>query len=83
MGKWQVSRNLGGGFLGGILGIAVCSLISPAILAAGCLIGFIAGYWHDQLVSRLRQLYDKLRSIKRLRITSPRQGWLSRGINRQ
>jgi hypothetical protein len=43
------SRNLLGGFFGGILGILAFALIHPSLLPAGCLLGVVIGFWYQEI----------------------------------
>lgn len=51
------SRNLAGGFLGGVLGIFSFKLIYPLFLPLGCIIGVIGGYLYQEIWQYLCQIW--------------------------
>ncbi len=55
--KKVTSRNLIGGFLGGVIGILSSWYVAPAILLLGVSIGVFLGWWNEDIVHLVREAH--------------------------
>lgn len=61
--KSVTSRNLVGGFLGGVIGILSSSYVAPTFLPLGVLIGVVLGWWNKDIVHLFRESHQKARYV--------------------
>lgn len=70
MNRSVSSRNLAGGFLGGMFGILLSWYIAPMALPFGVLLGVVVGWWAEDVAWTLIRSYRVARIFWRLIITS-------------
>lgn len=54
----MTSRNVVGGFLGGVLGILAFGYLHAWLLPVGCLMGVLMGYWYELVGEMCNSYYD-------------------------
>jgi len=63
------SRNLAGGFLGGVIGILSSWYVAPAFLPLGVLIGMVLGWWNEDIVHLVHDSHDKAKRTAKKTMT--------------
>lgn len=56
-------RHLLGGFSGGVGGILAFRLLHPALMAIGCLLGVVLGYWNLEILREVRHALSSISSF--------------------